>query len=117
MAGKIREIEQDAYEKEVLGAELAVLDFYSTECPPCEALAAKYEPLSELYGDDIRFFKIFRQGNRELAEKLGVSGSPTVLFYKNGEVVGDKLAGGIKRSVLTKKPGLSSFQRPGTGDT
>jgi len=101
MAGKIREINADQYEKEVLGAEKAVLDFYSTECPPCEALASKYEDLSILYGDDISFFKIFRQENRELAERLGVSGSPTVLFYDNGEIVGDRLAGGIKRSELT----------------
>ena len=31
------------YEKEVLSAGKVVLDFYSTECPPCEALASKYE--------------------------------------------------------------------------
>ncbi len=100
MAGKIKEIKGDQYEKEILGAECAVLDFYSTECPPCEALAAKYEPLSELYGDDIKFYKIFRQENRELAEKLSVSGSPTVLFYKNGVRTGATLSGGIKRSEL-----------------
>ncbi len=100
MAEKIKEIDAAAYEKEVLGAERAVLDFYSTECPPCEALASKYEALSELYGNDIRFFKIFRQGNRELAESLGVTGSPTVLFYKNGEETGKRLTGGIKRSEL-----------------
>ncbi|MDA3833489.1 MAG: FAD-dependent oxidoreductase, partial [Spirochaetales bacterium] len=76
--------------------------FYSTECPPCEALASNYEALSELYGDDIAFIKIFRQGNRELAAELDVTGSPTVLFYENGEIVGEKLAGGIKRSELMK---------------
>ncbi len=102
MAGKIKEIKQDQYKSEVLSKPLAVLDFYSTECPPCEALAAKYEPLSELYGDDIAFFKIFRQENRELAQELDVTGSPTVLFYKDGEMVGDKLAGGIKRSEIVR---------------
>lgn len=102
MAGKIIEIGQDEYEKKVLRDKRAVLDFYSTECPPCEALAAKYGPVSELYGDDITFYKIFRQGNRELAEKLGVSGSPTVLFYADGELTGDRLTGGIRRSELMK---------------
>ena len=76
------------------------LDFYSTECPPCEALAPKFDSLSELYGDDIKFLKIFRQENRDLAESLGVSGSPTVLFYDNGDLVGERLSGGIKRSEL-----------------
>jgi thioredoxin reductase (NADPH) len=102
MAGKIREINAAQYESEVLGSERAVLDFYSTECPPCEALASKYESLSELYGDDIKFFKIFRQENRELAESLDVTGSPTVIFYADGERVGETLTGGIKRSDLAK---------------
>ena len=100
MAGKIREISQKEYQQTVLQDDRAVLDFYSTECPPCEALAAKYGPLSELYGDDIQFYKIFRQENRELAEKLGVTGSPTVLFYENGNVTGDKLTGAVRRSEL-----------------
>ena len=102
MAGKILEIQANEYEKEVLNREVAVVDFYSTECPPCEALAPKFEGLSELYGDDIPFIKIFRQGNRELAEGLDITGSPTVIFYKDGELVGDRLTGGIKRSDLIR---------------
>ncbi|TFG61320.1 MAG: thioredoxin-disulfide reductase [Spirochaetales bacterium] len=102
MSGLIREIQAEDYEKEVLGAPLAVLDFYSSECPPCEAFAAKYEPLSEIYGKDVRFFKIFRQQNRDLALKLEVSASPTVLFYRNGKPEGDRLTGGIKRSAVVR---------------
>ena len=102
MAGKIMEIGAAEYEREVLDSNRAVVDFYSTECPPFEALASKYESLSEIYGDDIKFIKIFRQGNRELAESLGVSSSPTILFYKNGQLTGERLSGGIKRSELMK---------------
>ena len=100
MAGKIKEIQETDFEKEVLAKKRVVVDFYSTECPPCEALASKYENLSNIYGDDISFVKIFRQGNKTLAAKLDVSGSPTVLFYKDGELTGPKLTGGIKRSDL-----------------
>ncbi len=102
MAGKIKEIKTNDFTNEVLDKKLAVVDFYSTECPPCEALAPKYEALDRLYGDDISFVKIYRQGNRKLAEKLDVTSSPTVLFYRNGQITGDKLAGGIKRSDLMK---------------
>ncbi|MBI9101458.1 MAG: FAD-dependent oxidoreductase [Spirochaetales bacterium] len=102
MAGKIKEIKAEEYQTEVLNKELAVVDFYSTECPPCEALASKYEALSQIYGDDIHFIKIFRQGSRELAEKLDVTGSPTLLFYKNGELTGDKLSGGVLRSDIMR---------------
>ena len=62
MAGKIREITQKDYENTVLQDELAVLDFYSTECPPCEALAAKYEPLSGLYGGRHQLLQNFPAG-------------------------------------------------------
>jgi thioredoxin reductase (NADPH) len=102
MAAKIKEINADVYQSEVLDQERVVVDFYSTECPPCEALAAKYEALSEMYGEDIRFIKIFRQGNRELSESLDVSGSPTLLFYKDGKLTGDKLTGGIKRADIVR---------------
>ena len=61
-----------------------VLDFYSSECPPCEALAPKFESLAGLYGNDIKFLKIFRQKNKELADQLEVRSSPTLLFFENG---------------------------------
>ena len=67
MAGNIKEIGNSEFAEEVLNKKMVVVDFYSTECPPCEALASKYINLSELYGEDISFVKIFRQGNR--AEK------------------------------------------------
>jgi thioredoxin reductase (NADPH) len=93
----MKEINSIEFESEVLQSGKVVLDFYSTECPPCEALASKYENLSLLYGKDVKFLKIFRQQNRDLAEKLGVKGSPTLLFFNNGKEVGERLAGGIKR--------------------
>ncbi len=96
------EINQDAFENELAAHENLVLDFYSTECPPCEALAPKFDSLAGLYGQDIRFVKIFRQQNRELAERLGVKSSPTLLFFKNGEQVGDVLTGGIRRSEIMR---------------
>lgn len=100
MSEKIMEIETAQFKQEVLGARLAVVDFYSTECPPCEDLATKFEPLSQIYGNDVKFIKIYRQGNRDLAKSLDVSGSPTLLFFKDGQQVGPKLSGGIRRSAI-----------------
>lgn len=100
MSKKIKYIDATQYEREVLQSGNVIVDFYSTECPPCEALAAKFEPLSEIFGDDITFIKIFRQENRQLAQSLGIFSSPTVLFYKNGVEIGKRLSGSIKRSEL-----------------
>lgn len=98
----MKEINSSEFEKDVLKAGKVVLDFYSTECPPCEALASKYEDLSKLYGNDVRFIKIFRQQNRDLADKLSVKSSPTLLFYDNGKEVAERLTGGIKRSDIIR---------------
>ncbi|MHB9056256.1 MAG: FAD-dependent oxidoreductase [Paludibacteraceae bacterium] len=99
----MKEINASDFQKEVLEAEKVVLDFYSTECPPCEALAPKFEAMNELYGDKIRFLKIFRQGNRELASSLGVTSSPTLLFFENGKQILDTISGGIKKSEIQSR--------------
>ncbi|MBN2417602.1 FAD-dependent oxidoreductase [bacterium] len=102
MSDTITYITAEDWDANVLGGGLVVVDFYSTECPPCDTLAAKFESLSELYGDHVAFYKIFRQENRALAESLGIMSSPTLLFYRNGERTGDILRGGIRRADIVR---------------
>lgn len=99
----MKEINASEFEKEVLNGGKVVLDFYSTECPPCEALAPKFDAMAELYGDKIKFLKVFRQGNRELATELGVSSSPTLLFFDNGKQILDTISGGIKKAEIIER--------------
>jgi thioredoxin reductase (NADPH) len=96
----MKEIVTADFEAEVLKAGKVVLDFYSTECPPCEALAPKFDSLAAIYGKDIKFMKVYRQKNRDLAERLGVYSSPTLIFFDHGKEVGIRLSGGIKRSDI-----------------
>lgn len=101
MSQFVQEIDQSQYEEQVLrSAQPVVVDFFSTECPPCEALAPKYEAVAEQFQGKVKFFKLFRQGNRDLATRLGVTGSPTLLFFAGGKEVGRRLTGEIKRSDL-----------------
>lgn len=79
-----------------------VVDFYSDECPPCEILAPKFERLANRY-TLVQFVKIFRQENRELAHSLGVSGSPTVLFFYRGNLQGERLSGEIQEDVFAER--------------
>jgi thioredoxin reductase (NADPH) len=96
----ITELNTQEYEAIKSSEELYILDFYSDECAPCESLAPKYDEMASLFGDKVRFYKIFRQQNRDLAKQLGVSSSPTVIFYKNGKEVGNRLIGGIRKKDL-----------------
>lgn len=79
-----------------------IVDFYSDECPPCEVLAPIYEKMSEKYGRNIQFIKIKREEDREFAKSLGVTGSPTVLFYKNGRELGPRLTGFMTKPQVRK---------------
>ena len=116
MSERVREIDASQWEAEVLSQEGPVaVDFYSTECAPCEALAPKYDAVAELYGEDVKFVKVFRQGNRELSEALSVRSSPTVLFFRGGKEVGHRLGGGIKRSELVAE--LDALVAPERAET
>jgi thioredoxin reductase (NADPH) len=99
----MREINASDFEKEVLDGGNVLVDFYSTECPPCEAIAPKLESLEKLFGKEIKFLKVFRQGNRDLADQLAVKSSPTLLFYQDGEEVSARLTGGVKRSEIVRE--------------
>jgi thioredoxin reductase (NADPH) len=99
----MKEIIASDYEKVVLTGGNVLVDFYSTECPPCEAIAPKLETLEKLFGNEIKFLKIYRQGNRDLADQLGVKSSPTLLFYQDGEEVCGRLTGGVKRSEIVRE--------------
>ena len=79
-----------------------ILDFFSDDCPPCDVLAPIYEKMAEKYGEFIKFVKIMRQDNRELALRLGVTGSPTVLFFQNGEEIGSRISGFMTKPQVRK---------------
>lgn len=94
MSEKIQHINGETFPEAVLNSKLPVIvDFYSEDCAPCDVLAPIFEKMAEKYDGHIKFVKIFRQDNRDLAKSLNVSGSPTVLFFKDGKEIGSRLSG------------------------
>ena len=98
----VKQLVEKDYDVEVLKAtEPVVLDFYSTDSAPCAALAPRYGAVAEKFEGKIRFFKILRAENDALAKKLNVTVSPTLIFFKSGKELGDRLSGDdIKRTSL-----------------
>jgi len=101
MSKYVTEIKEDQFGKLIEKSDKPViLDFYSTECPPCEALAPKFEEYAELFHEHIHFYKIFRQENRKLADDLNIKSSPTLIFFNNGRETAERLSGGIRKQEL-----------------
>ncbi len=108
----VKEIAEKDYETEVVGAPLpVVLDFYGTDSKACEALAPRYAAVAEKFAGKVRFLKVLRQANAELAAKLGVTASPTLVFIRGGKETGERLSGeDIKRTAL--KAGVEAMLAP-----
>lgn len=103
MGNKIQYMNAEQFEALLNTSDTPViLDFFSDDCPPCDVLAPIFEKMAEKYGDHIRFVKIMRQENRELALKYGVTGSPTVLFFCDGKETGSRLSGFMTKPQVRK---------------
>lgn len=100
MIEKVFHLTTEEFEHELKNHQgLLVLDFFSEDCPPCEQLAPIYERMAVKF-PQVKFVKMMRQLHRPLAERFGVKGSPTVLFFENGQEVGERLGGYIAKSQM-----------------
>lgn len=97
----VKEIAETDYEAAVCGADLpVVLDFYSANNKPCEDLAPRFAAVAAKFAGKVRFMKILRKDG-DLSAKLGVTASPTLVFFKAGKESGERLSGDeIKRTAL-----------------
>ena len=62
------------------GDKPCVIDFYTTWCGPCKRLAPIMEELSQTYCDQVRFYKVDTERERELAGVFRISSIPQVLY-------------------------------------
>lgn len=83
----MRKIDEKEFLNLIQSDKLVVVDFYADWCMPCRYLSPVLEKLSKEY-KDIEFYKLNVDENQELAFEYGISSIPTVLFFKNGEIVG-----------------------------
>ncbi|MBQ0062713.1 MAG: thioredoxin [Prevotella sp.] len=95
-------ITQDNFEELKNGNTPLVLDFWATWCGPCRALSPILSGLAEEFDGRIIVGKCDVEENDELAAEFGIHNIPTVLFFKNGQMV-DKIVGAAAKSVFEEK--------------
>ncbi len=98
----VKEINYTDFENEVIKADKpTVVDFFATWCGPCRKLGPILEEVETEIGDKVNFRKIDTDDNIEAAQAYQVSGLPTLLVFKNGEVV-ERMVGLMpKGSIIT----------------
>ena len=67
---------------------LALVDFWSDDCPPCRVISPILSDLADVYQGQVKFLKLNVYENPMTPGNFGVRAMPTVLAFSGGEVVG-----------------------------
>jgi thioredoxin 1 len=96
------QITNENFESLKTGNQPLVVDFWATWCGPCRLVGPVISKLAEKYDGKITVGKCDVEENEDLAAEFGIRNIPTILFFKNGDVV-DKLVGAQSEARLDEK--------------
>ena len=97
------EVTDANFESVVVNSDkLALVDFWAEWCGPCRMVGPIINELAIEYDVKAVMTKMDVDSNPGTAQKYGIRNIPTILFFKNGEIV-DKQVGAVPKSVLAGK--------------
>ena len=101
---------EENFDREVLkSGEPALVDFTADWCPPCRAISPVIDELAVDYDGVVKVGKVDIDENPSLAADYSIASIPTLLLFKDGEVV-DQVTGVVPKAQLVEK--LTALARP-----
>ncbi|KRS46924.1 thioredoxin [Campylobacter coli] len=98
--GKYIELTSDNFAQAKEG--VALVDFWAPWCAPCRMLAPVIDELANDFDGKAKICKVNTDEQGDLAAEFGVRSIPTLIFFKNGEVV-DQLVGAQSKQAISDK--------------
>ena len=109
--GKAVEI-TDSNFNDVVNNGVVLVDFWAEWCGPCRMIAPMIEELASEYDGKATIGKLDVDNNQESSVKFGVRSIPTLLIFKDGEIV-DRHVGAVGKDILAKSIDRSEERRVG----
>lgn len=81
---------------------LVLVDFWAAWCGPCKMMEPIIEDMAQEYQGDIVFGKLNVDQNQKVPSQFQVSGIPTLILFKDGEMV-DQMVGAMNKQMLEQK--------------
>jgi thioredoxin 1 len=101
--GRLEKVTTETFEERVLGADLPVLvEFSASRCPACHATRPLLEILSKEFEGRAMIVEANVEENQALGAAFQIRAVPTLVFFKNGEVV-DGVMGAPPAAILRRK--------------
>ena len=101
--GKTVTITDDNFATEIESTDgLAMVDFWAAWCGPCRMVAPIVEQLAEDYDGKLKVGKLDVDANIRTASRFNVRSIPTILFFKDGQLI-DTVVGAVPKPVLERK--------------
>jgi thioredoxin 1 len=98
--GDILEVSDDSFDSEIINDGLpAMVDFWAEWCGPCKMVGPVVEELAATYKGKIKIAKMDVDKNRKTPAKFGIRNIPTLILFKDGEVVKTIIGAQAKRSL------------------
>lgn len=96
-------VTDDNFQTEIAGASgLSMVDFWAVWCGPCRMVAPIVEQLADQYAGQVKVGKLDVDNNPRMAAQFNVRSIPTILFFKDGQVV-DTIVGALPKPALERK--------------
>ncbi len=101
MSDNIVHVSDTSFESDVLKSEKPVLvDYWAEWCGPCKMIAPILEEVSGEYDEKITIAKLDVDANQNTSTQYGIRGVPTLMLFKDGDVVATHV-GALTKSQLT----------------
>jgi thioredoxin 1 len=99
----IREITDENFADEIESSEgLAIVDFWAEWCGPCRMVGPIVEELAQEYEGKVKVGKLDVDSNRVTAGRFNIRSIPSILYFKDGQVV-DQVVGAFPKKYLEEK--------------